>query len=73
VTAGLPLWSRASWPFSQNLSASYDAAGAEQAARTRKLRALLANGDFDAYWAYHLQRERQRNYPQPSASDQLAA
>lgn len=30
-----------------------------------KIRALLANGDFSAYWAYHLQRERQRNYPRP--------
>jgi hypothetical protein len=27
-----------------------------------KLRALHANGDFDAYWAYHLQRERERNH-----------
>jgi hypothetical protein len=25
-----------------------------------KLRALRANGDFDAYWAYHLAQERQR-------------
>jgi hypothetical protein len=24
------------------------------------LRALVANGDFDDYWAYHLRRERQR-------------
>ena len=28
-----------------------------------KLRALHVNGDFDAYWTYHLQREHQRNYP----------
>jgi hypothetical protein len=28
-----------------------------------QLRALHANGDFDAYWAYHLQREHQRNHP----------
>jgi hypothetical protein len=35
-----------------------------------KLRALLANDDFDAYWAYHLQREHQRNYP---TSGQAAA
>jgi len=27
-----------------------------------KLRALHANGDFDDYWAYHLQREHQRNH-----------
>jgi hypothetical protein len=31
-----------------------------------KLRALHANGDFDAYWKYHLQQEHQRNH-QPSA------
>jgi hypothetical protein len=29
-----------------------------------QLRALHANGDFDEYWAYHLQQEHQRNYPQ---------
>jgi hypothetical protein len=28
-----------------------------------KIRALLANGDFDAYWAHHLRQERERNYP----------
>jgi len=27
-----------------------------------KIRSLLANGNFDAYWAYHLQRERERNH-----------
>ena len=25
-----------------------------------KLRALRSNGDFDAYWRYHLSQERQR-------------
>jgi hypothetical protein len=35
-----------------------------------KLRALLANGDFDPYWQYHLQQEHNRNHP---ASHQLAA
>jgi hypothetical protein len=35
-----------------------------------KLRALHANGDFDAYWAYHLHREHHRNHP---PSYQLAA
>ena len=35
-----------------------------------KLRTLHANGDFDAYWDYHLQREHQRNHP---ASYTLAA
>jgi hypothetical protein len=28
-----------------------------------KLRALHANGDFDAYWTWHLQREHERNHP----------
>jgi len=27
-----------------------------------KIRALLASGDFDTYWTYHLQRERERNH-----------
>ncbi|HEX6351742.1 hypothetical protein [Actinophytocola sp.] len=27
-----------------------------------KLRALLANGDFDRYWTYHLGQEHQRNH-----------
>jgi hypothetical protein len=28
-----------------------------------KLRALHANGDFDAYWEYHLRCEHERNHP----------
>jgi hypothetical protein len=28
-----------------------------------QLRALHANGDFDAYWDYHLRREHERNHP----------
>jgi hypothetical protein len=28
-----------------------------------QIRALLANGDLDTYWAYHLHRERERNHP----------
>jgi hypothetical protein len=27
-----------------------------------KLRALRSNGDFDEYWDYHLDQERQRNH-----------
>lgn len=27
-----------------------------------KLRALRVNGDFDAYWAFHLEREQERNH-----------
>jgi len=27
------------------------------------LRAVIANGDFDQYWRYHLTREHQRLYP----------
>jgi hypothetical protein len=44
--------------------------GVQTAEAILKLRALHANGDFDAYWAYHLHREHQRNHP---PSYQLAA
>ena len=27
-----------------------------------KLRALISNGDFNAYWDYHLAQERHRNH-----------
>ena len=27
-----------------------------------QLRAIKANGDLDAYWAYHLAQEHQRNH-----------
>ncbi|MEY9887823.1 hypothetical protein ABIA31_001452 [Catenulispora sp. MAP5-51] len=27
-----------------------------------KLRALIANGDLDTFWAYHLKQEHQRNH-----------
>ena len=37
--------------------------GLDTAEAVLKIRALHANGDFDAYWAYHLQQERQRNHP----------
>jgi hypothetical protein len=37
--------------------------GTETAEAILKIRALLANGDFHAYWAYHLRQERERNYP----------
>jgi hypothetical protein len=36
--------------------------GVDTAEAILKLRALHANGDFDAYWAYHLECEYQRNY-----------
>ena len=35
-----------------------------------KLRALIANGDFDTYWRFHVGREHQRNH---QARYQLAA
>jgi hypothetical protein len=37
--------------------------GVETAEAILKLRALHANGDFDAYWAWHLDREHERNHP----------
>ena len=44
--------------------------GAQTAEAILKLRALHANGDFNAYCAYHLHREHQRNH---QTSHQLAA
>jgi hypothetical protein len=38
-----------------------------------KLRAVITNGDLDAYWAYHLTQEHQRTHPKPRTSYQLAA
>jgi len=37
--------------------------GVQTAEAILKLRALHANGDFNAYWTYHLNREHERNYP----------
>jgi hypothetical protein len=37
--------------------------GTKTAEAILKIRALITNGDFNAYWAYHLQQERKRNYP----------
>jgi hypothetical protein len=37
--------------------------GAATAEAILKLRAIITNGDFDAYWAWHLQREHERNHP----------
>ena len=34
--------------------------GLEGAEAILKLRAVIANGDFDAYWAFHLRREHER-------------
>jgi len=41
--------------------------GTDTADAILKLRALIANGDFNAYWAWHLDREHERNYPRPYA------
>lgn len=35
--------------------------GLQGAEAVLKLRALRTNGDFDAYWRFHLRREKQRN------------
>jgi hypothetical protein len=37
--------------------------GVETAEAILKLRAIWANGDWDAYWTWHLQREHERNHP----------
>jgi hypothetical protein len=34
--------------------------GLDGAEAILKLRAVLANGDFDQYWPYHLRREHER-------------
>jgi hypothetical protein len=34
--------------------------GLEGAEAVLKLRAVIANGDFDRYWPYHLRREHER-------------
>jgi len=36
-----------------------------------KLRALHSNGDFDAYWQYHLAQERRRNHEQRYANNTI--
>jgi hypothetical protein len=36
--------------------------GLDGAEAILKLRALIASGDFDSYWAFHLQEEHQRVY-----------
>jgi hypothetical protein len=32
-----------------------------------RIRSLRSSGDFDSYWSYHLERERERNYSPPGA------
>ena len=34
--------------------------GLDGAEAILKLRALIANGDFDQYWRYHLRKEHER-------------
>ena len=34
--------------------------GLDSAEAVLKLRALISNGDLDAYWSYHLSQEHQR-------------
>lgn len=36
--------------------------GLEGAEAVLKLRVLIANGDFDAYWAFHVRQEHRRNH-----------
>ena len=37
--------------------------GVQTAEAILQLRAIIANGDFEDYWAWHLDREHERNYP----------
>jgi hypothetical protein len=41
--------------------------GTETAEAILQLRAITANGDWNAYWAWHLQREHERNHPRTYA------
>ena len=41
--------------------------GVETAEAILQLRAITDNGDFDAYWHWHLQREQERNHPRSYA------
>jgi hypothetical protein len=41
--------------------------GVETAEAVLQLRVLLANGDFEDYWPWHLDREHERNYPRSYA------
>ena len=55
----------------QGLLKRFDITGARWGVHTAEailqIRALLANGDWDAYWAWHLHREHERNHPRPYA------
>ena len=68
TTSGNP-WSRPGGlvPRSLTLLKRMDITGARWGTETAdailKLRAIIANGDFDAYWDWHLHREHQRNHP----------
>lgn len=37
--------------------------GIQTAEAILQLRAITANGDWNAYWAWHLHREHERNHP----------
>lgn len=50
--------------------ARWSAQGAEA---VLKLRAVRTNDDFDAYWAYHLEHERQRNHASRYADSVIPA
>ena len=41
--------------------------GIQTAEAILQLRAITANGDFDAYWDFHLAREHERNHPRTYA------
>ncbi|CAI7979682.1 hypothetical protein FRAHR75_680022 [Frankia sp. Hr75.2] len=45
--------------------------GAEGILTLRALRALIANGDFEDYWKFHLDQERHRNHHSQSANNHI--
>jgi hypothetical protein len=38
--------------------------GLDGAEAVLKLRAIRTSGDWEAYWAFHLEREHARNHPE---------
>jgi hypothetical protein len=47
--------------------------GLESAEAVLKLRAVISNGDFDAYWSYHLDQEHQRIHKARYANNTIPA
>lgn len=73
LEAGWPIATGAIEGACRHLSDRLDITGArwslDGAEAVLKLRALIDNGDLNAYWHYHLAREHQRLYPTPDQQE----